>query len=169
MSCRIDPSCWSVLWLALLAGMLAGCPIPIPRHYDITSRQNLGPDIQSALVPGVTTREDVLLLLGEPDGAAEDGAWLAYGSIYSKGGVVFVLFAGGSAAGAGSEKIEYCRFVVTFDADGVVREANFVSEECWEAVVGMGSAGGRSDPCMDIASPDARPRDPQGDSHEGEN
>jgi hypothetical protein len=45
----------------------------------------------------------MLLLLGEPDGAAADGAWLAYGSIYSKGGVIFVLFAGGSPA-EGSSK-----------------------------------------------------------------
>lgn len=167
MLCRVGPSRWIVL--VLVAGALAGCPVPIPRHYDATSRQNLGPEIQAALVPGVTTRAEVMLLLGEPDGAADDESWLAYGSIYSKGGVVFVLFAGSSGAGAGSEKIEYRRLVVTFDAQGVLREANFVSQDCWEAIAGFGSAGGRSEPCLEIASPDGEHTDPQVDPHERAN
>ena len=91
---------------ALLAAtlVLVGCPIPLPARYESSSRENLPAQPLDWVTVGVTTREDVLLRLGEADGEAPDGSWLAYGSVYSKGGVLFVLFAGGGAAGAGSER-----------------------------------------------------------------
>lgn len=141
-------------WLAhglVLGGALvsAGCPVPLPAGYTASSRENLGAEVTSRLVAGVTTREDVLLLLGEPDQAPADGAWLAYNSVYGRGGVLFVLFAGGGAAGAGGEQMEYRRLVVTFDEQGRLLNAEYVSKECWEGIVGMGSSGGRSPPCLD--------------------
>jgi outer membrane protein assembly factor BamE (lipoprotein component of BamABCDE complex) len=163
MFCRAGLSSLVALSLALVGGTLSGCPVPIPRHYDASSRQNLHPEILASLQSGVTTREDVILMLGEPDGAAEDESWLAYGSIYSKGGVIFVVAAGGGAAGAGGETVEYCRLVVTFDAHGVLQAADFVSRECWESMFGMGSGGASTPPCMDIASPEDADTCPQGD------
>ncbi len=102
---------------ALLAAVLAlaGCPIPLPAGYQASSRENLPAEPLDWVTVGVTTREDVLLKLGEADGEAPDGSWLAYGSAYAKGGVLFVLFAGSSAAGAGGETVRYHRLIISFD------------------------------------------------------
>lgn len=55
-------------------------------------------DLMDFLEEGRTIREDVLMQMGEADAAAPDGSWLAYGSAYSEGGVIFVIVGGGSAA-----------------------------------------------------------------------
>jgi hypothetical protein len=132
--------------------ILVGCPIPLPAGYESSSRENVSTVPLDWLTVGVTTREDVLLRLGEADGEAPDGSWLAYGSAYSKGGVVFVLFAGGSAAGAGGERIEYRRLIASFDDRGVLSAIDTVSRNCWESVFGMGSVGGQSPPCLEVGS-----------------
>ncbi|MCU0975882.1 MAG: YjgB family protein [Steroidobacteraceae bacterium] len=141
-------------WAALpaVALILAGCPIPLPAGYEASSRENVSAEPLDWVTIGVTTREDVLLKLGEADGAAPDGTWLAYGSAYSKGGVVFVLFAGGSAAGVGSERMEYRRIVISFDEKGVLSAIEPVTRDCWEGILGMGSSGERSPPCLKIES-----------------
>jgi hypothetical protein len=131
---------------------LAGCPIPLPAGYQGDSRENLPAEPLDWLQAGVTTRADVLLRLGEADGAAPDGSWLAFGSAYSEGGVVFVVAAGGSAAGAGGERVEYRRLVVSFDEAGLVSSADFVTRDCWEAIFGIGSSGEQSPPCVKIGS-----------------
>ena len=139
---------------ALLAAtlVLVGCPIPLPARYESSSRENLPAEPLDWVTVGVTTREDVLLKLGEADSEAPDGSWLAYGSVYSKGGVVFVLFAGGSAAGGGSERVEYRRLIVSFDDRGVVSAIDTVSQDCWEGIIGIGSSGARSPPCLKVDS-----------------
>jgi len=43
------------------------------------------------IVSGKTTREDVLLELGEADGKALDESWLSYGCAFGRGGVLFVM------------------------------------------------------------------------------
>lgn len=139
---------------ALLAAslVLVGCPIPLPAGYEASSRENVPAEPLDWITVGMTTREDVLLKLGEADGEAPDGSWLAYGAAYAKGGVVFVLFAGGSAAGAGGERVEYRRLIVSFDDRGVVSAVDSVSRDCWESIFGMGSAGVQSPPCLKVDS-----------------
>jgi len=137
----------------LLAFVLSACPVPLPSGYIGASRENLDIGVRNQLKKGVTTRADVLLLLGEPDGIGPDDAWFAYGSVYGRGGVLFVLFAGGGAAGAGGEKMEYRRLVISFDPQGLMTDADFVDRECWEGIVGVGSGGGRSPPCLKIDAP----------------
>ena len=132
--------------------VLAGCPIPLPARYESSSRENLPAEPLDWVTVGVTTREDVLLRLGEADGEAPDGSWLAYGSVYSKGGVLFVLFAGGGAAGAGSEHVEYRRLIISFDDRDVVSAIDPVTRECWVSMVGMGSSGAQSPPCLTVDS-----------------
>jgi outer membrane protein assembly factor BamE (lipoprotein component of BamABCDE complex) len=144
--------------------MMAGCPIPLPSGYTASSRENISAGMTVQLEAGVTTREEVLLLLGEPDGTGPDDAWLAYGSVYGEGGVVFVLCAGGGCGGAGSEKMEYRRLVVTFDEHGLMINAEFVNRECWEGIIGMGSAGGRSPPCLLISTPNDTQATPVGEA-----
>jgi len=129
---------------------MAGCPIPVPGGYAASSRENVPAEPLDWITTGVTTREDVLMQLGEADAVATDGSWLAYGSAYSEGGVIFVIFGGGSAAGAGSEHMEYRRLVVRFDEHGVVTNADLVTRECWQAIVAIDGAGGEGNPCLDI-------------------
>lgn len=136
-----------------VAALIAGCPLPLPPGYAASSRENLSAEVSGRLVAGVSTREDVLLLLGEPDGFDPNGAWLAYSSAYGHGGVVFVMCAGSGCGGGGSEKMEYRRLIVSFDGRGLLRDANFVSRECWEGVIAMGNSGGRSQPCLQIDAP----------------
>lgn len=142
---------------ALLAAALClgGCPVPIPPGYTAASRENLGAEVTSQLVPGVTTREEVLLQLGEPDGAGPHDSWLAYGSVYGRGGVLFVIVAGGGAAGAGGERMEYHRLIASFDERGVLSDVQFVDHECWEGIGGLGNSGGRTAPCLRINAPDS--------------
>ncbi len=140
--------------MLFLTVFLAGCPVPIPAGYTSGSRENLDEQVADRLKTGVTSREDVLLLLGEPDGVGPDESWLAYGSVYGKGGVLFLFCAGGGCMGGGSEKMEYKRLVVTFDEQGTLMNADFVSQDCWEGLFGMGSSGGRTPPCLQVNAPD---------------
>ncbi len=135
-----------ILSLALLN---AACPVPFKSGYSATSRQNLSAEVAQQLTVGVSTREDVLALLGEADDAGPNDSWLTYGSAYGRGGVIFVVFGGSSAGGVGMEKMEYRRLVVTFDERGVVSDAEFVSQGCWEGLIGTDKGGGRSAPCVD--------------------
>ena len=138
--------------IVTLAVATAGCPVPFKSGYSDTSRQNLSADSARQLAIGVSTRQDVLIRLGEPDQSAPDESWFIYGSTYGQGGIVFVLFAGGSAAGAGWEKMEYRRLLVTFDERGLLTNADFRSEECLEGMVGVAQGGARSGPCAGIST-----------------
>lgn len=137
--------------------LTAGCPVPLPTGYRESSRENLGEEVTSLLVAGESTREDVLLLLGEPDGAGPNDSWLTYGSIYSQGGVIFLLCGQGGCLGAGSEKMGYRRLIVTFDGFGVMTKHEFVDKDCWEGMFALGGTGGgqesRSAPCMQVNAP----------------
>jgi hypothetical protein len=68
-------------WLSIMAVgllLLGGC-MYIPVNYHAAgSRSEVSSATQSKLEPGVTTKEDVFLLLGEPDYASEDGQYLGY-------------------------------------------------------------------------------------------
>jgi hypothetical protein len=139
-------------WALLLAAVpaLAGCPVPLPPGYQAASRENVPAEPLDWLAVGATTRTDVLLKLGEADGAAPDGSWLAYGSAYSHGGLLLVLAAGSGAAAGGGESVEYRRLIISFDAGGLVTDVDFVTRDCWEAIFGMGSSGVQSPPCIKI-------------------
>jgi outer membrane protein assembly factor BamE (lipoprotein component of BamABCDE complex) len=135
--------------------LIAGCPFPLLRGYTESSRENLGTEITERMVVGVTTREEVLLLLGEPDGAGPNDSWLAYGSAYGEGGVGFLFCGlGGGCAGVGGEKREYQRLIVVFDELGLMTNAEFVSRECWEFIAGDDRSSYRTPPCVKINSPD---------------
>lgn len=142
--------------ILITALLITGCPVPIPAGYPASSRENLDTQVLGQLVAGVSTREDVLLLLGEPDNNSPNDTWLVYGSVYGKGGVLFVLCgAGGGCAGGGNEKMEYQRLLITFDEGGVMSRVEFASQDCWEGIIGMGSSGGRSEPCIQVYDPPA--------------
>ena len=79
--------------------VLAGCvviPIPVAYHGS-GSRMNVNQATQSRLQAGVSTKEDVLLLLGEPDYCSEDGQTIGYS--WTKVGVLLLI----ATSGAGGE------------------------------------------------------------------
>lgn len=141
--------------LVASAALLSGCPVPLPPTYDSGSRQNVGEIIPDFIVTGETTRDDILLRLGEPDGRGPGDRWVAYGSQYSKGGVLFVMAAGGGAGAAGVESIRFRRLVVRFDEKGVVADSAFVERVCPRYTFGAGGQSDVSAPCMDVAMDDA--------------
>lgn len=71
-------------------GVLSACiPIPIPRPSGpiAESRTPIGEQSLSKVVPKETTRTEVLLLLGEPDGRGPNDRWMVYTSVAGIGGV----------------------------------------------------------------------------------
>jgi outer membrane protein assembly factor BamE (lipoprotein component of BamABCDE complex) len=60
------------------AMMFSGCLVIPVDYHSKGSRQNISDKTQSLLQPGVTTKEEVFLLLGEPDYAFDDGQHIGY-------------------------------------------------------------------------------------------
>lgn len=134
--------------------VLSGCPVPIPPlGYLGESRTNLPDRVPGFIVEGKTTRGDVLLGLGAPDSHSPDGSWFAYRSARHSGGIVLVMAAGGGAGGAGVFGYEERLLVVRFDAGSVVVDATLEARVCSRGVVGFGSSGGESAPCLKIPDP----------------
>ena len=111
--------------------LLAGCPIPIPPGYDSYSRENVAATAPATIQAGLTTREDVLMLLGEPDVVAIDESWMAYASIYISGGLVVIAGAGGGAAALGTTYTRYRRLIIAFDPQGVTTDVVLESRRCF--------------------------------------
>ena len=106
--------------LLLLAGSLfLGSCLVFPTISD--SRKNIDKDTAASLQAGVTTKEDVLLQLGEPDFVSEDERQLNY--VWTGPGVVFIGLSGSSSV---SEKIgdyDYT-LLLTFSADDVLERTD---------------------------------------------
>lgn len=67
---------------------LAGCLIVPADHYKGYSRENVSEEPSAGIVPGTTTREEVLMRLGEPDRASEDESEFWYMASKVKGGII---------------------------------------------------------------------------------
>jgi hypothetical protein len=87
--------------LALVLGGLglAGCLVIPVDYHAAGSRHNVNAKTCEGLRPGVTTREEILLTLGEPNFVSEDGQRLGYA--WTK--VKALWFVGGYGAGAAGE------------------------------------------------------------------
>jgi hypothetical protein len=96
-------------------------PVPWDSYLDET-RQHITPVVLNSIIPGQTTKEEVFLILGEPDKASEDGSRLAYSWIKTKAKVL-ILAGGGYSGVAGIADInKQFIFSVTFDERNVVLE-----------------------------------------------
>jgi hypothetical protein len=85
-------------WLAAVGPLfLAGCLVVPVDYYQTGSRHNVSPKTPSELRLGVTTREELLLSLGEPDFVSDDGQRLGYAWTKVKA-VWFVVGYGGAAS-----------------------------------------------------------------------
>lgn len=110
----------------LVAGLLAlsGCVVIPVNYHAAGSRTNVRTETRSELHVGVTTREEVLLLLGEPDVASEDGQVLGYA--WTKVGAIVIVTGGYGGGGAAGEIGKSFALKLTFDADDRLAEVDLL-------------------------------------------
>lgn len=144
--------------ITLISMILTACPIPIPKGDLFDSRQNLGDSVPEFIVVGKTTRAEILLALGEPDGASEHSEWFVYLRTASTGGVAFVVAAGGGMGGVSFEGMTARRLHIYFDTDGVVKKATHDTVACSANSILVGNATttpNQTDPCTRKSPGDA--------------
>jgi len=143
---------YRILSLATLAStLLTGCLFPVPPHYDQYSRENVEEKVPEFITSGVTTREDVMMALGEPDGVALDESWFVYGSAYCEGGMGLFMAAGGAAGVIATTAVQYRRLILQFDPHGIVTQPTFEALTCAQYWGGMSNSPlQESKPCLDI-------------------
>lgn len=105
-------SCAVRLVLATVVVLLASCiVIPVPEYGAAGSRGNITKETADRFQVGVTTKEDVMLQLGEPDYATEDGRRIGYAWTRVKGW----WFVGAYYTGAAGEVTRSYLLRLTFD------------------------------------------------------
>jgi hypothetical protein len=122
----------------LIALLVAGCvmvPVPVERKAgpNPASRANIEDKPPPNIVIGQTTRAQVLLTLGEPDGRGFGDAWFTYGSIAERGGVHWYLLVVGNSKAGGAPFDNWDtsrRLTVRFDARGVVTDVALDQKNC---------------------------------------
>jgi outer membrane protein assembly factor BamE (lipoprotein component of BamABCDE complex) len=97
----------------LITCSLSGCLILPTNYYKDYSRKNVDEESPSDVVIGVTTREKVLLTLGEPDKVYENESEFWY--IATKVKLIW-----GTYGGAGGEYRKTYNHVFRFDRNGFV-------------------------------------------------
>jgi hypothetical protein len=124
----------AVLLAALLASACVIVPVPEKRTAgpNPASRTNLEAQAPPSIVTGVTTRRQVLLELGEPDGRALDDAWFTYGAVAERGGWhwAYIMVGAGNTGGPMDSWDSSRRVIMRFDAHGVVSEVTQEQKNC---------------------------------------
>ena len=110
------PGCRAGRRLAAVALLLlGGClVIPVKNYPSAGSRGNISAATTDRLQVGVSTKEEIILLLGEPDSMSEDGCRMGYA--WNRVKARWAVWTGVTAIGG-----EIARSYVmslTFDADG---------------------------------------------------
>ena len=142
------------LALALAAATISGCisvPFPLASGPLPDSRMNIPAQIPSAIAIGHTSRREVLLELGEPDGIGPNDAWYSYGSAFSHGGLGILTVSYGGSYDA-RHNVEVRRLFLKFDSSGVVSSVNLETKRCpmWTSDL----LRHVSLPCLDIQGAD---------------
>lgn len=105
------------------ATLLTGCLV-IPVDYtEYGSRGNVTEKTAATLQPGTTTKEEILLRLGEPDWKSPEDRQIGYA--WSK--VKAVWFVGGYYSAAGGEISQGSELRLSFDADDKLVSVDVVS------------------------------------------
>jgi outer membrane protein assembly factor BamE (lipoprotein component of BamABCDE complex) len=116
---------------------------------------NLGDSVPEWLVVGQTTRQEVLLVLGEPDGPAYNEEWYGYITVRRLGGIGFGGISDGGGFDVRLKVVRFRRLLVRFDAAGVVSEASFITARCGESSLNTSGGGDwTTKPCLDVAGND---------------
>ena len=161
---RVDRLSGAVVATILFCASLSGCivlPVPVPTSAGplAASRTNLGTRVPDSMVIGQTTRTQLLLALGEPDGRATDDSWFVYGAVERRGGLRWAWVAavgagyGGGAVGGGplGNWDTSRRLTIRFDENGIVSDASIEQRNC--------SASRGDSGCVDIVGGDISARD----------
>lgn len=112
----------------MVSALCAGCviiPIPTPGHVVGPTRGRIEQETLESIRAGVTTREEVLLRLGEPDVVMRSERLFGYHWV-TVWGYLFVLHQGGAVAGP----VGFNRHLalIEFDEQGIVKRLE-VKEE----------------------------------------
>jgi hypothetical protein len=124
----------------LFLSFISGCvvlPVPVD-YYQSESRENIENKISEVIVPGKTCKDEVFLILGEPDDALDDDRSL----VYRNKKVKYLIFWGITAgyigsAGVGEWDQDY-HLEINFDENGIVTNTSFrkgygpISIEKWD-------------------------------------
>ncbi len=122
-------NCWGWFLMAAWGVMaLSGCLVIPVDYYSLGSRHNISAKTQSLMQPGVTTKEEVVLILGEPDYASDDGQRFDYA--WRK--VKWVIFFGLSE---GVREKNYL-LQIMFDSDN--RVVDVVLTDAWNPITAQG-------------------------------
>jgi hypothetical protein len=124
---------------ALLAVAFSGCivlPLPMhqPQRTSAGSRANVGAASAPQIVAGQTTRLELLLAFGEPDGRGAQDRWFTYRTRTDRGGWHWALVCASISPGligipvGDWERVE--RLTVRFDERGVVSDVSFEGRNC---------------------------------------
>lgn len=121
-----NPMRTTITWLVTGVAstmLLSGCIVIPADFYAYGSRHNVTVETGSKLKPGITTREEVLLMLGEPDyGYNDDELILAY-----KWEKVRAIAVAGGPGGAGVGAIvKYNQLNIKFDENDRVSEVGLI-------------------------------------------
>lgn len=103
----------------LVCGSLSGCLIIPTDYYKEYSRQNISEDPPETILPGVTTREGVLQILGEPDNVSLDESEIWY--IAEKVKAWLIVGRGGS------DIVRSYVLIVRFNGKGIVESKQLVT------------------------------------------
>ncbi|MDN0084652.1 hypothetical protein QU487_18110 [Crenobacter sp. SG2305] len=141
----------SRIFVALLLMTLAACIIlPLSEGPSPDTRQNITDQVPTFIVAGVTTRAEVLLRLGEPDGTTEHDLQFTYTKGVRTGGLGILMCGGFNCGGGASSKMTYDRLTIQFDDKNVVTSSRLERISCWEHDFG----GKLSSPCANVAGRD---------------
>lgn len=118
---------------ALVVGFLPGClvvPYPVQPHVaPARIAPYVAPDAPdlSSFLPGRTTRDEVLLRLGEPDRVLGDGRTLIYLGVDQRQGAWVAIY--GIPHGEMPEQGPFVALVLSFDERGVLERAEAPHED----------------------------------------
>jgi hypothetical protein len=126
--------------ITCLTLLLAGCvavPVRVTHNAgaEAGSRANIADVTPTTIVTGQTTRVQVLMSLGEPDGRAADDSWFLYESVANRGGGQWLavgvegLGGHGGAMPLGNWDIS-SRLIVKFSVEGTVSNVAWQRKEC---------------------------------------
>ena len=110
--------------LACLLAMLSGCLVIPVDYHPKGSRTNVNAEVRSMLQPGLTTKDEVFMMLGEPDHVSDDGHHLGYQWTRVKY-LVAIGYSGGDI------RKNYL-LVISFDAKGRFSHADVI--DTWKRI-----------------------------------
>lgn len=160
-------------WRALLAtgvtALLSACvAVPVPVSHtagpEPGSRGTIADTVPPTLVSGQTTRMQVLMSLGEPDGRGEGDTWFVYESIDNRGGVQWAFAAIGMNGNGGAGPLGNWdlarRLTIRFSAAGIVSDVSLQRRECslWGGTSDYGISQSKGD-CLDPRGSDLAKQD----------